>query len=1138
MCGDRVRLVIGAAAVARVVAACAAALVLFAGILPADAQENEQIRARMEFERMRLYSGPGVNYTVLKQNALREVLALGPAPAGATGLRDTRWRAIGPSRIDATDFSPSGQFAGRVSTIAIHPSDPNILYVGGAQGGVWRSDDAGLNWTPLTDGECSLAMGSIAIDPVDPRIVYAGTGEQHFAGDSYYGCGVLRSLDGGATWEQLGEDVFVRRSSFTGRSGMGNGGARIARVVVDMASAGSSTSTVVLAASSFGLYRSPSSGRSWELVLEGYATDVAANPRDPSVLYAALYGEGIHRSSDGGVSWTYSSEDIPREGTQRTILAVAPSDPDVVYTGVVLRGETSRDADMALYRTGDGGTSWEARPAQGASCSGQCWYDFAMAVHPDSADAVYLGTVLMYSSRDGARTFAQIHPTNLYVDQHHLVFDTLSSPYRLYLANDGGVSRTVNRGLNWQGLNSNLALVQFYRGVSMHPSDPVATLGGTQDQGTLRPSGSSLVWDKVVVGDGGYTAFDVENPQIWYSETQWTPGSGLAGPRRNGGLARAGIDVSEDALFIPPLVMDPVDSRRLYFGTRTLYRTDNAARNWTAIYRTPGEEVITAIAPSAASPGTVYAALRTGRIVATHDGGETWLEAGPNEGIPDRYIGGLAAHPTDPAQAYAAAGGFLSGHVFQTTDGGRSWLDRTGDLPDHPVNSIIYDPADPAGVYLATDFGVFHSPTGGGSWFRLQDGLPVSAVYDIAAQPGTDRLVAATHGRGMFELPIEVPLTARVRPGSVTDTAIVGNPSRVFGNGIVAPHGRRDYDASWTVSSDAAWVLVPGAQGRGRGRFEFQLSTAALASGDHEAAIEVAVAGVADPVSIPVRLHIPLASNLALVSAGPPRSVLVGSTASFADSVRVVFTGPRTGTKWTADFRGGPWARLGNATGSGDGAVTWTVDPGGLDVGAYVDTVVVEAEYASGSPAVVLDSFLVKPPLGVAGSRGTLGYGIAGWTLAPRDSLDAGLVGFEAELARWTAAANGSEWLVMERGAGAYGEAVVWTRDAEALAAGVHRDTIAVRVEGRPELAGMIVDRFEVVEGMTVEDAALQVLGLDTLEAGQTRFLDWFGNRDGTFNAGDVLRWLDHCRNAPAGSGCPVGASRTRRVAGSVGREP
>ncbi|MYK65528.1 MAG: hypothetical protein F4022_03560 [Gemmatimonadetes bacterium] len=179
---------------------------------PAAAQETEQILGRMEYERMRLYSGAERNLAVLLQNALRQKRAMPPGGVLPMGLVDNRWRALGPDRVNT-----NGVFtAGRVSTIAIHPTDMNILYAGGAQGGVWKSDDAGANWRPLTDHECSLAMGSIAIDPVNPDIIYAGTGEQHFSGDSYYGCGVLRSLDAGETWEQQGAQQYVNKSERSG----------------------------------------------------------------------------------------------------------------------------------------------------------------------------------------------------------------------------------------------------------------------------------------------------------------------------------------------------------------------------------------------------------------------------------------------------------------------------------------------------------------------------------------------------------------------------------------------------------------------------------------------------------------------------------------------------------------------------------------------------------------------------------------------------------------------------------------------------------------------------------------------------------------------------------------------------------
>ena len=1114
---------------ALVTGACLAAT----GPMPrAAAQENEQILARMEYARMRLHSGGRVDLAVLMQSARREVLALAFDGAAPMSLLDTRWRPIGPERVRAT----TGDFAGRVSTIAVHPTDPAVIYIGGAQGGVWRTDNGGSSWTPLTDGECSLAMGSIAIDPVDPGIVYAGTGEQHFSGDSYYGCGVLRSLDGGQTWEQLGADIFVRRTPWTGQNGMGTGGARISRMLVDRATAGSASSTTVLAATTFGLFRSTSSGLGWTLVLDGIATELVAHPHDPSVLYAGIFGEGVYRSSDGGVSWTHLSPGFAGE-IGRVILAVAPSSPEVVYAGVVHGLEdTQWGDDMWIFRTADGGETWEQRVAEDARCFSQCWYDFAIAVHPLNADRVFLGTIDLYESTDGAMTFTSIRPDHMWVDQHAIVFDTLLGPDAIYVANDGGVYRSTNAGADWESRNGNLAVTQFYRGVSLHPSDPAVALGGTQDQGTVRSAGTTI-WTRVLGGDGGYTAFDAEDPDVWYAETQWLAGR-IGGPVKNGSLWRRGIDGRERAVFLPPLVMDPVDSRRLYFGTERIYRSDNSAGRWEPIYEHAYDSVVTAIAPSPADAATVYAAIRYGTTVATHDGGETWHES--TLGLPDRFLGDIAAHPDDPDQAYVVAGGFLSGHVFQTTDGGRSWQDRTGDLPDHPVNAVIYDPADPDGVYIGTDFGVFHSASGGGAWTRLQDGLPVAAVYALAAQPGTGRLVAATHGRGMFEVPITAPLRARVRPLALVDTIMFSDTMRVADTAIVAPFGQDDFRAGWSASSEAPWLIVPRGEGRGRGRFGFQIAAAELPSGDHEGTVQVRVAGVADPLTIPVSLHIPLASRIAVAPTGPARSVLLGSKGPFPDSAVVTFSGPRPATPWSARHDGGHWLELATASGAGDGAVTWTIDAEGLEVGVYVDTVIVSAAYTMGSPAMVVDSFVVEPPLGIVGPRRTGGFGVAGWSLVHSDSLVSGVFGFGADSAIWTAAGQGSGWLSFERASGSADETIVWTRSARSLSAGDYVDTVTVRVEGRPEVSGLIVDRFGVVEEIGVEDAALHLLGLGRLAVMQEQFLEWFGNRDGTFNAGDVLRWLDHCAEGRPGSGCAAASLRAGDApqGDRVGRRP
>ncbi len=1099
----------------------------------ARAQETEDILARMEYDRLRLYSGAGVNLSQRLQFARRRVEAMvgsGPYPIS---LRSSRWRALGPDRTD----SGGNWTSGRVSAIAIHPRNPDIVYIGAAQGGVWRTDDAGASWRPLSDGECSLSMGSIAIDPVNPDIVYAGTGEQHFSGSSYYGCGVLRSVNGGASWEHVGSDVFL-----------GNrGGATISRVHIDPVTAGSASSTFVLVASSFGLFRSENSGRTWREVLEGTVTDLVMRPGDPSRLYAAVRDEGVYRSVDGGASWAPASAGWDDNSFGRINLAVAPSAPEVLYASVRDRLNDAPDG-LLMYRSDDGAETWRRLAAEGAVCR-QCYYNMTLVVHPEDWDRVHFGDILLYLSEDGGVTFREHHPQGTYVDQHLMVFDTLSGRDVLYLANDGGVYRSTDAGMSFTSLSTNLAITQFYSGIALHPSDPAVTLGGTQDQGTQRSAAGTATWTKVMGGDGGFTAFDAEDPGIWYAETQWAAGFG--GPRKNGFLARSGIDVDERGAMPTPLVMDPVDSRRLYFGTVRLYRTDDSAETWTPIFESPEERrPITAIAPSASDPNTVYLGtggrpLYGGRsgpgtgVFTTRDGGATWSRDGA--GLPgDRYITDLAVHPTDPERAYAVVGGFLTGHVFETTDGGTTWRDRSGNLPDMPVNAVLYDPADPDGVYIGTDLGVFHSSTGGGLWIPLNDGFPMVAVFDLAAQPGTGRLVAATHGRGMFEIPIDIPLVARTRPVAVVDTVFAALEASLAGTVIVAPHGRSDYAAAWTASTTGSeWLTVTGTSGVGRGRFQYEIATGAeLWPGDHEEMITVAVTGT-DPVEIPVSLHAAHWSRIAAARTGARRSVPMGYAREVVDSVEITFTGPRADlTEWTATRAGPGWAKLERASGTGTGTVTWTGDVSGLEVGIYVDTVLASAELAAGGPVAYLDTLAVEPPLAVALLQTTEAVGVAGLALAPVDTASAGFTGFGADSAVWTAR-TAAPWIVLAEPAGQEADPIAWSRSAETLAAGVHEDTIVVGVASHPNLRGLIVDRFDVQQAIAVETAARRLLGEESLLSGQTQFLDWLGNRDGEFNAGDVLRWLDHCADPAAGGGCasmPATAADAPEIRG--GRRP
>jgi photosystem II stability/assembly factor-like uncharacterized protein len=761
------------------------------------------------------------------------------------------WQPIGPGTIEGRD-------AGRISTIALHPIDPLTIYIGAAQGGVWRTRDGGGHWVPLTDGECSLAMGSIALDPVDPAIVYAGTGELHFSGDSYYGCGLLRSLDAGDTWTRLGGELFDSDE----------GGARIARVIVDAASAGSATATTLYIASSLGVHRSDDSGASWRLLLDGTATDLVVSPADPRVLYAALglpgghASNGVYRTTDGGATWARLTTGFATAEVGRIALALAPSAPGTLYAAVqdAFGGSGDNGRLLGVWKTTDGGTTWARLPDSNLSCNNQCWYDLVVAVHPTDANTVYFGGVPLFRSRDGGDRFVNVL-RNMHVDQHAIVFDP-RDPETIYVGNDGGIYRTTNGAATWEPLNTNLAITQFYAGIAPHPYDHNAVIGGTQDNGTLEYGGVPS-WISVLGADGGFAAVDHEDPTIAYAETQWTPGSGFAGPRRRDMAGTFttrkvnGINTADRALFIPPLVMDPVQSEVLYFGTYRLYRTADRAENWSMVSgdltRTAVGD-ISAVAPAPSDPLTVWVGTNDAHVQVTHDGGTTWNVR--TAGLPARVVTDIAVDHRDARVAILSVSGFGTPHVFRTTDGGVTWNAIDAGLPDVPVNAVLVHPAIGDDVYIGTDLGVFRSPDGGVRWEPFNPGLPNVAVFDLAYSNETGRILAATHGRGVFAFapPIAASVTAAVEAvvaDALGDTIRVAieavDPSGVP---IVAPALTWRSLAPDVVAADAAGRLTTRAPGVAR--------IAASIGGRSDTVVvtvdpvPVAVVGLPDSVSLVV----------------------------------------------------------------------------------------------------------------------------------------------------------------------------------------------------------------------------------------------------------------------------------------------
>jgi photosystem II stability/assembly factor-like uncharacterized protein len=679
-----------------------------------------------------------------------------------------QWTSIGPTPIGSAQFG--GTASGRVNAVAIHPTNTSIIYIGAADGGVWKTTDGGNTWTPLTDGQCSLSMGALAIDPVNPNIVYAGTGEQNFSLDSYYGCGVLRSADGGQTWTQLGASAFGGPNSF--------GTPSMSRVLIDPVTAGSTTTTTLLVSADTGVYRSTNSGAIWTNVLAGTATDLVRDPSTPATIYAALgntggaVNNGVYKSTDGGQTWTQLSGGFPTANVGRINIGIAASSPQTVYASV--QNSSSSPPSLfgqllGIWKTTNGGTGWTQVSATNATCDagagGQCWYDMYVYVDPTNANTVYFSAEDLFKSADGGSTFTDIggYTGGIHPDQHGFAFQP-GNPSTIVVGNDGGVFKSTNGGTTWSSLNQNLTLTQFYT-IAVTP-DGSKVLGGTQDNGTNLYSGSTT-WVNILGGDGGFTAIDFNTPTTAYGEFPF------ADPQitTNLGASASWTDIStglvgNNPLFIAPLVMSPTNSHTLYSATQYLNKTTNQGTSWSQIGTpgtagfNPGNDPISAVAEAQSNSQVVYSGtsgFTSGQsdVQVTTNGGTAWTDI--RNGLPNRYVSYIAINPTNSQIAFVTFQGFGTGHVFQTTNAGTNWTDISANLPNIPVNFILLNPRAPTrDFFVGTDLGVFRSTNGGSSWAPYQAGLPNVVVEDLVYSNGT--LLAGTHGRGAWKATIPGPL--------------------------------------------------------------------------------------------------------------------------------------------------------------------------------------------------------------------------------------------------------------------------------------------------------------------------------------------------------------------------------------------
>lgn len=751
-----------------------------------------------------------------------------PTGYALTAPGTVAWRELGPDGINSIPYPgylSNGRLAGRIMGIAPSPTDPNTLYVAAVGGGVWKTVNAGQSWTPLTDNQPSLVTSSIAVSRSDPNVIYAGTGDSSFAGDAMYGRGVLKSTDGGSTWTVVGQSHFDRMT--------------VSKIVVDPANpdvvyAATMRSILNAVSSTYGVWKSTDGGTTWQNVTAssvgpqaGSVTDLLMDPANPQVLFAG-FGEifgapsnGVWETTNGGATWARRTSLPSGTASGRLALSIS-SDGQSVYAAF----SDPRPGDfghlLALFRSGDGGSTWSLRLNTPDYMNGNGWACDMLATDPADPDRIYAASTGSYTtpyptdailrSDDGGASWTDIgfgtNGLGPHVDHHALAFDAMG---RLWDGNDGGIYETADLGASWYDANANLGITLF-NGIAVDPANPGLVFGGSQDGGTAFGFGSP-VWAQIVGGDGGQVRYDPASNTLYHAYFYAKGSSGFFERSDNGGpfqVKTAGINVQTDsALFYLPYVMDPSNPNRLALGTDRVYVTTNRADLWVPISPVLGAagSVVTALAIAPSDPQVIYVAYSDNSLWMTSDGGVSWTrrlsaavaslpaassavpaDAGDGGGSIALLVGQfgfdgtLAVDPQNPMIVYLARNSFPGGIVYQSTDGGALWSNITHNLPDLPAHAMAIDPrTSPPTLYVGLDAGVYQSRDGGGTWTRFGTGLPNAMVTDLELGAQASFLDVATYGRGAWQISLN-PASA-LRQYAVTLTAV--RPSSAgndFGN--------------------------------------------------------------------------------------------------------------------------------------------------------------------------------------------------------------------------------------------------------------------------------------------------------------------------------------------------------------------
>lgn len=652
-----------------------------------------------------------------------------------------KWQQYGPLKSPLRINNNQIYGSGRINCIAFHPSDVQTFWIGTPAGGLWKTVNGGQSWQTTTNHLPSIGISEIAIHPENPEILFVATGDNN--GLDTYSAGVLKSVDGGNTWQPTGFTTGIEQN-----------------IIVHEILIVPYQPNKILITTNEGIYKSDDKGNNWEIIQHGNFRDMKLHLSQRETIY--FTGEdndiGIYKSTDGGK--TIKMLDVNVELARRIELAVTPVNPNVVYA---VCSHRHGGGFLAFYKSNDSGNTWQLKTdnsrinllgwhSRGEDSGGQGWYDLTIAVSPKNENEVYVGGINVWKSVDGGanwrlNTYWTYHnnvPT-IHADQHELKFHPKTND--LFSANDGGLYVFENNE-QWHFLADSLPILQSYK-LGLSATDKSVVITGSQDNGTMYYNNDT--WNVVLTGDGMECIIDPKDNAVIYTENN----NGVLKKSLDNGKSFSNITPDGEyrgGAWVTPFVMSHHDRHTLYAGYSAIYKTTNGGTNWEKITdNIAAGDLLNTIALSPADEGVIYVTSK--EKIWRIDENQTYRAIDISDGLPELFITSVTVSHYSSDEIWVSLSGYTNGEkVYKSTNGGKTWENISGELPNLPVNCMVHENLSDNAIYIGTDVGVFYTNDKTDEWIRFSKGLPNIIVSELEIQysKNGNKIFAATYGQGIW----------------------------------------------------------------------------------------------------------------------------------------------------------------------------------------------------------------------------------------------------------------------------------------------------------------------------------------------------------------------------------------------------